>query len=113
MNNKEILQKANSYVSEGKNAEFLQFCTENIVWNFIGEQILKGKKTIEDYMNKVYVKPPKFSIKIVFGEDDFVTALGEISLYENETWINYDYCDVWRFEDGKMAELQAFVVKKK
>ncbi|WP_312079106.1 nuclear transport factor 2 family protein [Chryseobacterium sp.] len=112
MTNKEILQKANSHISEGDNIEFLKFCTKHIKWNFVGEQVLEGKKAIEDYMNKVYVKPPKFTIKTVFGEDDFVTALGEISLYENETWITYDYCDVWRFEDGKMAELHAFVVKK-
>jgi ketosteroid isomerase-like protein len=26
---------------------------------------------------------------------------------------HYDYCDVWRFENGKIAELKAFVIEKK
>lgn len=31
---------------------------------------------------------------------------------KNEEWvmIEYFYCDVWRFEDGKMVELKGFVI---
>jgi len=37
--------------------------------------------------------------------------MGEISL-KNEagTAARHAYCDVWRFRDGLMAELQAFVI---
>jgi uncharacterized protein len=26
-------------------------------------------------------------------------------------YFHYSYCDVWRFRDGKMVELKAFVIK--
>lgn len=39
-------------------------------------------------------------------------ALGTITLKDEKgTPIEHAYCDVWRFREGKMAELQAFVVE--
>jgi ketosteroid isomerase-like protein len=29
---------------------------------------------------------------------------------EHSKMITYDYCDVWKFKDGKMWELKAFVI---
>jgi ketosteroid isomerase-like protein len=29
---------------------------------------------------------------------------------EDGKMVDYSYCDVWRFRDGKMAELKAFVI---
>jgi ketosteroid isomerase-like protein len=47
----------------------------------------------------------------MIGDGDFVAALGEITLTDEEGNTRpHAYCDVWRFRDGKMAELQAFVV---
>jgi uncharacterized protein len=30
---------------------------------------------------------------------------------EDGTAVNYSYCDVWRFRDGQIVELGAFVIK--
>ncbi len=59
-----------------------------------------------------YKEPPKFTVTNLIAEGDFVTALGEITLKgEDAKETDYSYCDVWRFRDGKMVELKAFVIK--
>ena len=109
--NKIILEKANAAVADGDNEGFLSYCTEDTVWTFIGDNTLQGKEAVRRYMAMAYRKPPKFLVENLIAEGDFVTAIGKISM-ENEEGItiDYAYCDVWRFRDGKMAELKAFVI---
>jgi uncharacterized protein len=111
LDNKAILEKANAAVTAGDNEGFLFFCTEDTKWEFVGEQTLLGKEAVRQYMAKTYTEPPKFSTSNVIAEGDFVMTMGKISLKnENGIALNYNYCDVWRFRDGKMAELRAFVI---
>jgi len=111
MDNKEILQKANMAVANGDNEGFLAYCTEDVKWTFIGEQTLEGKTAIRQYMAETYVEPPMFDVENYICENDYVTAIGKISLKNEQGKLNnYSYCDVWRFKDGKMAELKAFVI---
>ena len=110
--NKATLEKANAAVSRGDNEGFLQFCTDDTKWAFVGDQILQGKEAVRQYMLTAYSKPPKFDVKNLIAEHDFVTAIGYITMPDkNEKMIRYAYCDVWRFRDGKMAELMAFVIE--
>ena len=112
LTNKEILQKANEAVAQGDNEGFLSYCTEDVIWIFVGDQVLQGKEAVRQYMTKVYVEPPKFMVENFIAEGDFVSAIGKISLKdESGKTVDYSYCDVWRFRDGKMAELKAFVVE--
>lgn len=111
MDNKSILLEANKAVTNGNHQGFLNFCTDDIVWNFVGDQILKGKESIKNYMDETYVTPPKFEIKVLVAESDYVTVTGEIRLQNKSgKFIKYSYYDVWRFENGKVAELKAFVI---
>ena len=112
MNNKEILEKANLAITNGDNEGFLSFCTEDVKWNFVGDHTLEGKEAVRKYMEKTYIEPPKFDIENLIAEGNYVTAIGKISLRnENGKTENFEYCDVWRFQEGKMAELKAFVIK--
>jgi len=112
LNNKAILEKANEAVTNGDNEGFLSFCTEDTKWTFVGEQILRGKEAVRQYMATAYVEPPKFLVENLIAEGEFVTAIGKISMKDEDgKTIDYSYCDVWRFRDGKMAELKAFVIE--
>ncbi len=63
-------------------------------------------------MATAYVEPPKFMVENLIGEGDFVTAIGKISMLDDDgKMADFLYCDVWRFRDGKMDELKAFVIK--
>ena len=112
-NNKHVLIKANQAITNGDNEGFLAFCTEDTVWNFLGDVTLKGKEAVRQWMKENYIEPPTFSVSNLIEEGDYVVALGTISSKDkNGNSINSLYSDVWRFENGKMAELQAFVIEK-
>ncbi|MGY0035841.1 nuclear transport factor 2 family protein [Pedobacter sp. NJ-S-72] len=112
MDNKAILEKANMAIIKGNYEEFLSFCTDDTKWTFVGEQTLWGKEQVRQYMATAYKEPPKFIVEKFIAEDEFVTAVGKISMKNgNGTVVDYSYCDIWRFRDGKMVELTAFVIE--
>ncbi|WGQ10798.1 nuclear transport factor 2 family protein [Pedobacter gandavensis] len=112
--NRQTLELANAAITEGNYEEFLFYCTQDTQWTFVGEQVLKGKDAVREYMTKVYVEPPKFMVEHLIAEDDFVTAIGKIRMKgEQGDWDSYDYCDVWQFSEGKLHKLTAFVIDNK
>jgi len=112
LENKDVLVQANACVSQGDHEGFLSFCTEDVVWNFVGDQTLRGKQAVREYMKQTYQEPPEFDIKNQIAGGEYVTAIGKISMKDEAgNMIDYAYCDVWRFSNGLMAELQAFVIK--
>ncbi|WP_404788337.1 SDR family NAD(P)-dependent oxidoreductase [Altericista sp. CCNU0014] len=110
--NKTILLEANAAIAEGKNERFLSFCADDMEWTFVGEKTLKGKEAVRQWMATAYVEPPKFMVTNLIAEGDFITALGDITMKDEDgKAAHYSYCDVWRFRSGKIAELKAFVIK--
>jgi uncharacterized protein len=110
--NKEILEKANAAIAKGDFEGFLTLCTDDTVWTFEGDRTLRGKAAVRQWMMATYKEPPKFRVDRMIAEGDFVAALGAITLKDEEgKTAQHAYCDVWRFRDGKMAELHAFVVE--
>lgn len=112
--NKTILQKANAAITRGDIEGFLSYCTEDTEWVFIGDKTLRGKDAVRNYLASAYVEPPKFTVENLIAEGDFLSAIGTITMQnEQGMMVDYSYCDVWRFRDGKMAELKAFVIGDK
>ena len=114
MENATILHKANEFVKKGNYENFLVYCTQDTKWVFVGERTLEGRDKVRAYMKEFYLEPPVFTVEKTIEEGDYVTVTGEITLKAvNGTYNHYDYCDIWRFENGKIAELKAFVIEKK
>ena len=110
--NKAILEEGNAAIAAGNNEGFLAFCDDDTEWTFVGEQTLKGKEAVCQYMAKAYVEPPKFTTENTIAEGEFLTVLGEITLTDEDgKAVHHSYCDVWRFRGGKIIELKAFVIK--
>lgn len=110
--NKAILEKGNAAIAEGNYEGFLVFCTDDTEWTFVGDKTLKGKEAVRQWMATEYREPPKNTVERLIAEGDFVTALGVITVKnEDDKAAHYSYCDVWRFRSGKMVELKAFVIK--
>lgn len=110
--NKLTLERANAAIVKGDYEGFLVQCTEDTEWVFEGDRTLKGKEAARQWMASVYSEPPKFNVHRVIAEGEFVVALGEIMLKDEQgTPTRHSYCDIWRFDDGRMAELRAFVIK--
>lgn len=111
-NNKSILQTANDAIMRGDHEGFLAFCSDDTVWTFVGEQTLRGKEEVRQYMAKAYIEPPKFIVETMISEGEYLTAIGTIALKDEDGIpVDYTYCDVWRLRDGKLAELKAFVIR--
>lgn len=56
----------------------------------------------------------KIDIKNLIAENEFVTAIGNITMTdEGGKTAEHFYCDIWRFREGKMVELTAFVIEEK
>ena len=110
--NKETLLAGNDAIAAGNHEGFLQHCTDDTEWVFVGEQTLKGKEAVRRYMAETYSEPPTVTVDTLIADGDFLTVVGEITLKDKDgNPTHYAYCDVWRFRDGKMAALRAFVVK--
>jgi ketosteroid isomerase-like protein len=111
-NNKAILEEANTAIAQGNYERFLSFCTDDTEWAFVGDRTLNGKEAVRQWMATEYVEPPLNIVANLIAEGDFVTALGNLTIKDREgKETHYSYCDVWRFRDGKMVELKAFVIK--
>lgn len=111
--NKEIILLANAAVSKGDYEGFLVYCTEDTKWTFIGDTEISGKAAVLNYMKEIYLEPPLFDVELLIAEDNYVVTKGTIKLLEkNKQYKQYTYCDIWKFRNGKMAELQAFVIDK-
>ena len=109
--NKTILLSANAAVVRGDHEAFLDHLTDDAEWTFVGDQVLRGKAAVRAYIAETYVRPPAFTVDRLIAEGDMLTAEGHIRLPDAEgREVHYEYCDVWRIRDGKLAELRAYVV---
>ena len=112
INKKDVLLKANEAVSKGDNEGFLSHCTESIEWVFEGHTTIRGKESLRKWMGENYATPPQFHVTRLIEDDEFVVAMGTISLKDKTGVVGeYSYCDVWEFDEGKMAKLNAFVLE--
>ena len=110
--NKAILGWANAALAGGNHEEFLSFCADDTEWTYVGDRILRGKEAVRRYMATTYIEPPKFTVANLVAEGEFLTALGEITLMDDDgKLVDYSYCDVWRFSEEKIVELKAFVIR--
>jgi len=109
--NKAILEEANAAITQGNYEGFLSFCADDMEWIFVGDKTLKGKEAVRQWMAITYIEPPKFRVANLIAEGDFVTALGDITMKDEDgKATHYSYCDIWRFRGDKMVELKAFVI---
>lgn len=110
-NNKAMLEAANTAIAEGNYEGFLAYCADDTEWTFVGEQTLKGKEAVRQWMAMEYVEPPTNTVAHLIAEGDFVVAVGDITVKDKDgKAIRSAYCDVWRFHGGKIIELRAFVI---
>jgi ketosteroid isomerase-like protein len=103
--NKAVLEAANAAVTRGDQEGFLSFCTDDTLWEFVGDRTLRGKESVRRWMAASYSQgPPELTVDHLIAEGDFVTAVGGVTTRgEDGKAAHHSYCDVWRFRDGKLA----------
>lgn len=113
--NKEIVKKINDSFTAGNTDGFLEHCSENVVWNMVGDKETKGKTAIKEWMSQMEgMEPPKFSVDKIIAEGDSVVCYGDMSMKgEDGKEGKYSYVDAYQFSGDKITELQSFIVKHK
>ena len=110
--NREIVEKVNASFAEGGVEGFLSQCADDVVWTMIGNKTTKGKNAIREWMASMDFDPPKFTVDNIIAEGDFVTAYGDMTMKDKDgKLVPYAYCDIYRFRNGKIVELNSFVIK--
>ena len=111
--NKEIVEKVNASFLEGNSEGFLSFCSDDIKWTMIGEKHVEGKQEIREWMKDMDgTEPPKFTVDNMVAEGDVVVCSGNMTMNDKEgKAVPYGYCDIYKFRDGKIVELNSYMVK--
>lgn len=111
-NYKEIVKKVDASFAEGNVEGFLDNCADDIVWQIVGDRTKTGKEDIRQWMSEMEGhEPPKINAKNHVAENDTVVAYGDMTMSEKGETVAYSYCDIYRFENGKIAELASYVIK--
>ena len=113
VNRKEIVQRVNEAFAENNLEKVLSFCTDDLTWTMVGDTTVRGKDSIRKWMASMDPPPPQFIIQEAVAEGDFVITRGNMLMPEkkNGPSIPYAFCDIYRFEGDKVAELTAFVIR--
>jgi uncharacterized protein (TIGR02246 family) len=111
--NKATIEKVNDAFRQNNVEGFLASCTENVVWTMVGDTTVKGKDAIRKWMASMPGEAPTFAVRQTVAEGDAVICTGDMTMTQNGTPTPYGFCDVYRFEGDKIAELNAYVVKLK
>ena len=109
--NRAIIDKANEAFARNDVEGLLALCREDFTWTMVGSESAVGKAAVREWMAKAPPGAPKFTVDTVIVDGDFVTCIGDMTMPEKGKDVGYAYCDVWRLEGGKIAELKAFVIK--
>lgn len=113
--NKLVVDQINEAFFKGNFEGFLHFCRDDVRWTIVGDRTVNGKDAIREWMNSMaaeHSELPKFTATPpTIAEGDFVVARGDMTMKDKEGKEGrYSYCDVYRFDGEKIAELTSFVV---
>ena len=111
--NKAIIDKANDAFAKNDVEALLALCHDNFTWTMVGSDPAVGKAAVREWMKQAPPEMPKFTVDAVVADGDYVTCVGDMTMPEKGVDVPYAYCDVWRLQGDKIAELKAFVIKTK
>jgi len=110
---KGIIKRVNEAFAENNLEKVLSFCSDDFVWTMVGDSTVKGKEAIRKWMASMDPQPPQFTIHQTVADGDVVITRGDMTMQQkkNGPAIPYSFCDIYRFEGDKVAELTAFVIR--
>lgn len=113
--NKNIVNEVNEAFSNNEVEGFLKHCSDDIVWRMIGEKTTNGIKEIREWMSQMEGhEAPKFTVDEMIAEGDSVICRGEMTMKgEDGAEGRYAYCDSYRFKNGKITNLDSYIIKLK
>ncbi|WP_276134730.1 nuclear transport factor 2 family protein [Polluticoccus soli] len=112
-NNKEIIRKVNDAFAKNDMETFLASCANDVRWSMVGAHGLVGADAIrEDMKTNMPSQPPVFTVKHLIAEGEMVMCDGEMTMTQKDgkEWRGA-FCDVYQMRDGKIQELNSYIVE--
>ena len=111
--NKETVKQVNASFSANNIEGFLEHCAENIKWTILGDRTVEGRDGIREFAASMGdMEPPVITNKDTIAEGNSVAAYGEMTMKDSGgKTVPYAYCDVYKFQDDKIVELNSYVLK--
>ncbi len=110
---KEIIKKHNASIEANNLEEFLSFFTDDAQWTKVGDKSAKGKEALRKLIIGLRDVPPPSTVKFdaMIAEGDSVAAYGNLTIeIQPGVTITQAFCDIYRFQGEKIAELTAFII---
>ncbi len=110
----EIVQKVNDAFNNNDMSAFLSYCTDDIVWNMVGNSSTKGKDAILKMMNGMPDFSPDIVIEDIFTTDEKAACTGTFNMPDKSgEKKNYSFCDVYYFAGDKIQKMDSYTVEMK
>jgi ketosteroid isomerase-like protein len=111
---KAVVEKVNAAFAANNTEGFLAHCAKDVEWTMVGDRTVKGVDAIRTWMASVSGDAPTFTVDQIVAEGEYVTCFGDMTMKDKDgSPAPYGYCDVYRFRDGRIAELRSYVVSTK
>lgn len=90
--------------------------TEDVYWEMIGDQVIRGKEALIEMMNKVKQSHEMtLELHAMIIDKDKAAVNGSMKMKDsNGLEKTYEFCDLYRFspsEENKIKELRAFIIE--
>ena len=109
---KRIVEQANDAFTRNDTEGFLSLCAENVEWTMVGDTTVTGKSAIREWMKSMDPGVPAIAVEQIVSDGDFAVTWGKLKMKDKDgRQAPFAYCDVYRFEGGRIAALKAFVMK--
>lgn len=108
---KEILKKISEKYSKDKSEFYLEYISENIKWNIVGQRITLGKENfLKEIKNFELENFPIIKIKNIIAAEEhvIVECTGKVKTKNGKSY--NAYCDIYKIKNGKIQEMTTYCV---
>jgi ketosteroid isomerase-like protein len=115
MTNLEIIRKLNASFAEGRPEKMKHFIAEDARWNVVGSEVSIAEDAFcTNKDGKYFTHLLYMHIKQEIEKEDYVAVEGEMKCKKADgSLFDAFFFDVYRLEDGKIKELDSYVISKK
>ncbi len=111
---KQVIDLVNDAFIKNDMPLFLSYCTDDVVWNIIGDKTIHGRDAILGAMTGKAEEGPDSVVEFTVTEGNRTAGTGRFSMANKDgEKKTYRYCDIYTFRDDKIASMDSYVVAVK
>ncbi|WP_036577774.1 nuclear transport factor 2 family protein [Oceanobacillus picturae] len=112
--NQEFFRKINNAFMTGDVDTIFANISEDIVWNMVGSNALKGKDAVKKEMEPMRGFETAHQTKQIITHGKTAVIEGTMAMEEEGVHKKYAFCDIYKLDkhkDGKIIEITAYLIE--